>query len=185
MITAAQIAAACGCPLARAVQWAPALSEAMHLYGIDTSARRAAFLAQVAHESGRLLFVREIWGPTPAQLGYEGRRDLGNVRPGDGRRYCGHGPIQITGRANHARARDELRLLVPTAPDFEASPEMLEIPRWGALAAAEFWSRRGLNALADVGTPEACKRISRAINGGDNGLADRLALWHGACAALA
>ena len=61
----------------------------------------AQFLAQVMHESGGLRYVREIWGPTKAQARYEGRKDLGNTQPGDGKRFMGRDVIQVTGRANH------------------------------------------------------------------------------------
>jgi putative chitinase len=71
----------------------------MREFEVTTPLRQAAFLAQLAHESGQFRFMEEIWGPTPAQRRYEGRRDLGNIQPGDGFRYKGRGPIQITGRA--------------------------------------------------------------------------------------
>ena len=138
----------------------------------------AKWLAQIAHESGRLVHVRELWGPTPAQRRYEGRVDLGNVRPGDGYRYRGHGLIQVTGRANHAAATVGIRSRVPGAPDFEAQPEALEIPRWAAHSAGWFWQSRGLNQV------ESFERITRRINGGLNGYDDRLKLWDGAKRAL-
>jgi putative chitinase len=125
--------------------------------------------------------VREIWGPTPAQTRYEGRRDLGNVHPGDGYRYRGRGLIQTTGRANYAATTLGLRKVAPDAPDFELKPEALEAPRWAALSAAWFWASKGLNELADAGD---YMRITRRINGGTNGYEDRLALWEQAKAAL-
>lgn len=183
MITSTQLAQCCDCSVARAEPWTEPLNVSMAMFGIDTPARRAAFLAQIGHESGRLRYVRELWGkqPTPAQARYEGRADLGNVQPGDGFRYRGRGLIQTTGRANYAATRDGLRKVAPGAPDFEAEPEALELPRWAAMSAAWFWHSRGLNALADVGDFE---RITRRINGGTNGLDDRLKLWAGAKAAL-
>ncbi|WP_436261704.1 glycoside hydrolase family 19 protein, partial [Pseudomonas amygdali] len=69
--------------------FAPVLNTAMSKYQIVTPLRIAAFIAQVGHESGQLRYVREIWGPTPQQLGYEGRKDLGNTVPGDGSKYRG------------------------------------------------------------------------------------------------
>lgn len=111
--------------------------------------------------------MREIWGPTPAQLRYEGREDLGNTEPGDGRRYLGRGLIQITGRANYAAASEAL------CEDFVSCPGLLESYRWASLSAAWFWESRGLNALADAGDFDA---ITRRINGGQTGRADRLAL---------
>ena len=101
---------------------------------------------------------------------YEGRADLGNNQPGDGQRYCGRGLIQITGRANYAAARNRMRAIGIDCPDFEAEPEQLEEPWWAALSAADYWTSRGLNPLADAGDFEA---ITRRINGGLNGQADR------------
>lgn len=154
----------------------------MGIFAIDSPQRIAAFLAQIAHESGRLVYVRELWGPTPAQLRYEGRADLGNTQTGDGFRYRGRGLIQTTGRANYAATRDGLVQFVPLVPDFEATPEMLEAPKWAALSAGWFWYAHGLNDLADG---DQFMTITRRINGGTNGYADRVALWDGAKAVLA
>jgi putative chitinase len=181
MIDPEQLAAACGCNAQRAATWAAPLSEAMDAWGINTPARQAAFLAQIAHESGRLVYVRELWGPTPTQTRYEGRHDLGNLQPGDGFKYRGRGLIQVTGRANYIDARDGMRQHMPDVPDFEAEPELLEQPKWAAHSAAHYWWTKGLNILADAGSFEA---ITRRINGGLNGQADRLALWGDAQAAL-
>ena len=136
----------------------------------------------MGHESGRLVYVREIWGPTAAQLRYEGRRDLGNVEPGDGKRFLGRGLIQVTGRDNYKAATRALRAVESRAPDFEQDPVALEQPPWAALSAAWFWHSRGLNALADRGD---FLGITKKINGGTNGLDDRLALWAAAKKVLA
>ena len=93
----------------------------------------AAFLAQVAHESGNFRYVREIWGPTPDQRGYEGRRDLGNTQPGDGKRYMGRGYIQITGRANYRNYGRKIGM------DLENNPELAEQPDVAAKIAVEYW----------------------------------------------
>lgn len=175
-MTADQLARAVGCNRARAEKWLSAIEAAMAEYGIDTPARQAAFLAQIGHESCHLACVRELWGPTVAQQRYEGRGDLGNDQPGDGLRFRGRGLIQITGRANYRRAGAALGI------DLENSPEMLEIPDWAARSAAWFWSCHNLNALADAGDFGA---ITRRINGGLNGAAERVALWHTATEALA
>lgn len=186
-LTAQQIQAGTGATAARAAAWQPHLHAACAIFSIDTPQRLAAFLAQIGHESGRLVYVREIWGPTPAQRRYEGRVDLGNTQPGDGRRYLGRGLIQTTGRSNYRGTRDGLRQLAQPAadmthvPDFEAEPELLEQPAWAALSAAWFWHSRGLNALADTGD---FKGITRKINGGLNGQADRLALYQACMLAL-
>lgn len=145
-----------------------ALNIAMGRYQIVGARRVAAFIAQVGHESGQLRHVRELWGPTPAQARYEGRADLGNTLPGDGFRFRGRGLIQITGRANYVECGEALGL------DLISHPELLEQPAVAAMSAAWFWGTRGLNGLADAGEFE---RITRRINGGLNGLADRLQIW--------
>ena len=112
-----------------------------------------------------------------------GARNLGNTQPGDGWRFRGRGPMGTTGRSNYRILRSRLRArLGPNVPDFEEQPEALEDPAWGALSAADFWERTGCNALADVGDFEA---ITRAINGGLNGHADRVVRLMRARAALA
>lgn len=152
------------CSLTRAQHFAPHLAAAMARYEINTPLRQAHFLAQIGHESGRLQYTREIWGPTEAQKRYEGRKDLGNFAVGDGSRYRGRGLIQATGRANYAKASAAL------GPDFVAYPERLEDPEWASLSAAEFWHRNGCNELADKDDVVA---LTRRINGGTNGLDDR------------
>lgn len=160
----------------RAGVFVPALNRAMQRYQITSPVRQAAFLAQIGHESGQLRYVREIWGPTAAQQGYEGRKDLGNTQPGDGKRFMGRGLIQITGRENYRKAGASLGL-----PLLD-QPELLEQAEWAATSAAWWWASHGLNDLADVGKFE---RITRAINGGLNGQTDRLELWEKAKAVLA
>ncbi|PTC24768.1 chitinase [Pseudomonas aylmerensis] len=154
----------------------PVLNAAMGKYGIVTKLRIAAFIAQVGHESGQLRYVREIWGPTAQQAGYEGRVDLGNNVSGDGFKYRGRGLIQITGRANNAACGEALGL------DLINQPTLLEQPQYAAMSAAWFWSMRGLNTLADQGE---FVKITRRINGGLNGLADRQALYEKALKVLA
>ncbi|VVM54575.1 hypothetical protein PS684_00100 [Pseudomonas fluorescens] len=153
-----------------------ALNTAMQQYQIVGLKRAAAFIAQIGHESGQLRYIREIWGPTAAQRRYEGREDLGNTVPGDGRKYCGRGLIQITGRANYGRCGEALGL------DLIAHPELLELPQHAAMSAAWFWKQNGLNDLADR---DQFNTITRRINGGLNGLADRLELWDKAREVLA
>lgn len=169
------LAAALGIPSARAKTWADPLSAAMALYAIDSPKRQAAFLAQIGHESGRLIYVRELWGPTPVQERYEGRMDLGNTDEGDGFKYRGRGLIQVTGRLNYQRCGDALVL-----PLVE-HPELLEQPGNAAQSAAWFWNTRGLNELADA---DDFDTITRRINGGLNGYDDRVGLWKICCATL-
>lgn len=144
------------------------LNAAMEEHDIRTLGRVAAFIAQLAHESGQFQFMEEIWGPTAAQKRYEPvtslSRQLGNRQAGDGKRYKGRGPIQITGRANYSRYGELLGV------DLVAQPERAARPELGFRIAGLFWSRNGLNALADSADFE---RITRRINGGLNGFEDR------------
>lgn len=142
---------AAGIPLARAQAWVGALRETIAMYDITAPHRIADFLATMGHESMSFSRAREIWGPTPSQRRYEGRKDLGNVVSGDGKRYMGRGLIQVTGRANYRMVRDQLRLRFTDVPDFEAQPATLEEPRWAALSAGAFWHRKMLNLLSDRG----------------------------------
>lgn len=176
MISAIQLQAALGCSIERAAQWVDAINTAMDEFGIDTPKRIAAFLAQVGHESGRLRYTKEMWGATPAQLRYEGRIDLGNLLPGDGHKFLGRGLIQITGRDNYKTCGSALGI------DLESHPEMLERCDIAARSAAWFWKNHGCNQFADDGL---FLQLTKRINGGTNGYADRLALLASATAALA
>lgn len=175
MIDAQLLQTAVGCTPERADLFAPHLAAACQYYGIDTPERLAAFLAQIGHESGSLRYVREIADGSA----YEGRRDLGNLVPGDGVRFRGRGLIQLTGRDNYRQMRDLLAHQEP--PDFLEFPEALEEPRWAAWSAAAWWHSRHLSELADRGEFDA---ITRRINGGANGATDRRQRWERAKAAL-
>jgi putative chitinase len=159
----------------RVTLYLPFLNAAMTEFEINTPTRAAAFLAQVGHESGSLRWMQEIWGPTPAQKGYEGRADLGNTQPGDGSRFRGRGPIQITGRANYQKYGDLLGIDLITNPEIAASKEI------AFRIAGSFWQTHGLNEFADKGDIIS---ITRKINGGLNGLEDRKARYAQAKAAL-
>jgi putative chitinase len=153
-----------GLTVSLAETYVPLLRKAMLEQDITTPARAAAFLAQLGHESVSLRFFEEIWGPTQAQLGYEGRVDLGNTHRGDGKRYKGRGPIQLTGRANYRRYGGLLGL------PLEAQPEMAAKPTVGFRTAALFWHNIGGNAIADTGDFIA---LTKRINGGLTGIDDR------------
>ncbi|CBJ38353.1 putative chitinase [Ralstonia solanacearum CMR15] len=168
LITAAQLHAIMPLAGARADVFAPILADVMLFRQINTPTRIAAFLAQVGHESSQLRLLLELWGPTPAQQRYEGREDLGNTQPGDGKRYLGRGLIQVTGRANYRACGAALGL------DLEAQPELLERPANAAASAAWFWLKNNLNRFSDKGNFVG---LTRAVNGGTNGIADRRALW--------
>jgi len=123
----------------------------------------AHFMAQIAHETGSFRYMEEI----ASGADYEGRKDLGNVVAGDGKRYKGRGPLQLTGRANYKRYSRKIGI------DIEGSPELVARPDIGLLVALHFWRANGLNDLARA---DDIRSITRRINGGYNGLESREAL---------
>lgn len=166
---------------AKAGVFVPALNAAMAKYGIVTRLRIAAFIAQIGHESGQFQWVRELGGNTYLAKYDTGKlaKALGNTPEvdGDGQKYRGRGLIQITGRANYETCSEALfgdaRLI--------NTPELLEHPVYAAMSAGWFWHRATLNALADKGD---FLTLTRRINGGTNGLADREALYERALKVL-
>lgn len=178
----------------------PWLLPAMQARGVDTAIRQAAFLAQVGHESAGLTRwveslaysaqgLADTWPrrfrnaagkptalanqlayqpPAIANQVYAGRNGNGDEASGDGWLYRGRGLLQVTGRANYRRVGDGL------GQPFEAAPQLLAEPRWACESAAWWWSAAGLNELADGGRFED---ITRRINGGLTGQAERLKLW--------
>ena len=175
-MTPGQLATATGARLDRATEWLPSIESAMAEFEINTPARQAMFCAQTGYESGSLQWSVELWGPTRAQRGYEGRLDLGNTEPGDGAKFRGRGLLQTTGRANYAATGKALGV------DLLLRPELLGLPPLAARSAGWFWQRKGLNELADAGDFTEC---TRRINGGLNGLAQRQELYINALGALA
>ena len=150
----------------------PLLVAAMEEFGISTRKRACAFLAQVGHESADLKYFEEL----ASGDAYDTRTDLGNTpqRDGDGRKYKGRGPIQITGATNYMRAGNALDL------DLLTNPDLLEVPEHGFRAAAWWWQDRPLNQLADKLTLKAnakdlatFDKITKRVNGGYNGALDR------------
>ena len=159
--TLAALFAAFGAKPALAAELGLAANVHFRTYGIlETGLRLAHFMGQCAHESGGFIYMEEI----ASGAAYEGRADLGNVNVGDGRRYKGRGPIQLTGRANYRAFGREVGI------DFEAHPEMVAFPSVGLMAAVRYWNSRGLNAKADA---DDIIGVTKAINGGTNGLEDR------------
>jgi putative chitinase len=159
-------------PANKCEDYLPHLLRAMERFHIDSAKRAAAFLAQIAHESGELKYWEEIWGPTPQQRKYEPPSEvatrLGNTKVGDGFLYRGRGPLQLTGRANYKRFGEALGM------NLIENPEWVAIPRVGFETSAFFWSSNRLNALADLG---AFETITVRINGGTKGLKQRLAYF--------
>lgn len=132
-------------------------------YGIMEGALRLShFMAQLCHESGSFRYMEEL----ASGQAYEGRADLGNTQPGDGKRFKGRGPIQVTGRANYRRYGRKIGI------DLEGAPEIAANPSIGLHLALEYWRANGLNTFADADNVLA---ITKAINGGTNGLDDRKA----------
>jgi putative chitinase len=146
--------------------FAASLDASVARAGLSSKLRLAHFLAQCAHESDGFRTTTEY----ASGAAYEGRPDLGNTRPGDGRRCKGRGLIQNTGAAAY-------RLLSKVfGVDFYANPEKLAEFPWAALAAAHYWAthvchdKKRLNDLADANDIVG---VTHGVNGGVNGLASR------------
>ncbi|HUS09141.1 MAG TPA: peptidoglycan-binding protein [Pyrinomonadaceae bacterium] len=148
-------------PAAKRADYLPFIQQAMAEFDITSYLRETAFIAQLAHESAELRYMEEI----ASGAAYEGRASLGNTQPGDGKRYKGRGPIQLTGRANYTNYGQLLGLDLVNNPTIAATKEV------GFRIAGEFWKLNGLNELADR---QDFKQITKRINGGYNGLDDRI-----------
>lgn len=123
----------------------------------------ADFISQCAHESGEFRYIREIWDGRGAQAGYWRRRDLGNWLPRHGYVYRGAGWIQTTGRANFKRAAADLGVTLG-----ELSVRAND-RRYASLLAAAWWRR----AFPDGTRGLSVEQVTRRVNGGYNGLAER------------
>ncbi len=164
-------------PMDRARQYMPGLNAAMREGDITTPSRQAAFLAQLAHESGEFRYFEELGDDDYFHQYDPGQPNAaaGNTEPGDGPRYHGRGPIQLTGRANYRAAGQALGLDLEGTPDLAARPDIgFRIAQW-------YWTSRNINALADVGDFAA---VTRAVNGGYNGLESREAYYRRALEVL-
>lgn len=133
------------------------------VYGVTTRLHICHFLAQAAHETDGFRTLDEYGGPAYFAR-YEGRRDLGNTRTGDGVRYHGRGIFQLTGRANYRRFGGILGI------DLEAEPDRAREPDIALSVALAYWRERGIGTAADIDDVEA---VTKLINGGRNGLAAR------------
>ena len=136
------------------------LAATLDSYAINTRLRIAHFLAQTCHESAGFRTTEEF----ASGENYEGRRDLGNIHPGDGVRYKGRGLLQLTGRANYQTFGGQLGV------DLEGHPERAGEPVLSLRIACEFWKENNLNKHCDADDIVA---LTRRINGGVNGLEDR------------
>ena len=127
---------------------------------ITNKTERAMFLSQMAHESGNFRYDEEIHDGSD----YEGRSDLGNNQPGDGKKFKGRGYIQITGRDNYKKYGDLV------GQDLLSNPELASDPNIAAAISVAYWKDRVDRKAARKGDVET---VTRNINGGLNGLDDR------------
>jgi len=165
MITAEQLGAIMPYAHEKVPVFLVPLNAAMQEFSINTPRRMSAFIAQVAHESGELRYMEEIADGSA----YEGRLDLGNTQPGDGRKFKGHGLLDITGRTNHALCGAALGM------NLETFPELITQPIGACRSAGWFWTAyKKLNDDADF---DRFGSITHKVNGGYNGLDSRLHYW--------
>jgi putative chitinase len=192
MITLNQLIKASGASSSNATLFLDAINQVLDTFTINTAIRQLCFLAQVGHESGGLFYTEEL----ASGAAYEGRKSLGNTQPGDGVRFKGRGLIQITGRANYQALSDYFKVdfinnpaLLGGQKSTACSPDQL---KYASLSAGWFWNRSNLNAIADqmnitsdVGHDgdnnvsadtnlSLFTTITKKINGGINGLQDRV-----------
>lgn len=183
-MTPETLSQACGIPFLRAQTWAPPVSLAIDRYDVQAE---AMFIAQTAHECVLFTALREYWNGMGAQSRYDQRADLGNTRPeaiaiaaaaGDrpGHFYRGAGAIQLTGYDN----------LLAFSLDYWGddrgvhNPALITLPPTACAAAGWYWRKRNIDAAAAPGTTEAFVVVTRKVNGGTNGLEDRMKLWQSA-----
>lgn len=145
----------------------PFLNETMARFDIDTTIRQCHFLAQLAVESGSFRYVREL----ASGEAYEGSESLGNIYPGDGVKFKGRGLIQLTGRDNYQRFQDWLVLNYTEDIDVLTYPELLESPELAVMVAGWYWDVRNINVWADR---DDVVRVTQKVNGGRNGLTQRM-----------
>lgn len=166
---------------------APAVSQCLQECGCTTSKRIAMWVAQIGHESGGLLYMEEI----ASGAAYEGRTDLGNTQPGDGVRFKGRGPVQVTGRGNYSRLSQWAygKGLVPTSTFFIDNPGQLASDTYGFIGVTWYWTtQQDMNRWADAGDIENGSKAINApawIGRADrraNGIADRITYYNRALA---
>lgn len=177
-------------------KWLKPLNDTFQKYEINTPLRQAAFIGQCGHESASFRVLEEnlnysakglvaTWPSRfpnieyaseferkPERIAnkvYGGRADLGNTEDGDGFAFRGRGLIQLTGRNSYSTCGDAL------SQPFTSQPSLLLEPEWACLSAGWFWNKRGLNSLAD---DQAWELLTKRINGGLNGLQDRIDRTH-------
>ena len=167
--------------------YAELINQYAGVFGITTDIQLAHYLAQIAHESAELKYTEEI----ASGAAYEGRKDLGNVYPGDGKKFKGRGLIQITGHANYKAYNDYLTK-TGMKVDLLKSPTLLSAPLGATKSSLWFCKKHGVfdAALMDNGTTivksvkdrgklktvtvnATLLKITRIVNGGYNGIEER------------
>ncbi|WOB70582.1 D-Ala-D-Ala carboxypeptidase family metallohydrolase [Microcystis aeruginosa] len=145
------------------------LNSCLQRFEINTVPRIRHFLSQTAHESGGLRWMEEI----ASGSAYEGRRDLGNTSPGDGRKYKGAGVIQLTGRHNYQKFAD----FIKDQKVMQGHSYVAQV--YPFTSAGFWWKNNNMNALCDRGA--TVREVTKRVNGGYNGLADRQRYYDKAC----
>ncbi|MBD2311952.1 DUF4231 domain-containing protein [Desertifilum sp. FACHB-1129] len=147
-------------PQQRLHELTPGVNQTLTRYEINTPLRIAHFISQVTHECDCFHAMEEY----ASGEDYEGWTELGNTQPGDGKRFKGRGLIQLTGRHNYELFSQTMGI------DFTAKPELVAQAPYAVLAAGWYWDDRDINQLADR---DDIRAVTKAINGGYNGLDDR------------
>ena len=146
---------------------------------LTTPVRIAGFLSQIGHETNQFLWLSEL----ASGQAYEGRKDLGNIKLGDGKRFKGRGYIQLTGRSNY-QAFQEWVIKNQKAifdeqqepiPNFIQNPELIATHRWAMLSAIFFWQNKKMNQYADA---MDIKQMTKIVNGGLKGFEERKQYWN-------
>jgi len=145
------------------------LNSCLQRFEINTVPRIRHFLSQTAHESGGLRWMEEI----ASGSAYEGRRDLGNTSPGDGRKYKGAGVIQLTGRHNYQKFAD----FIKDQKVMQGHSYVAQV--YPFTSAGFWWKNNNMNALCDRGA--TVREVTKKVNGGYNGLSDRQRYYDKAC----
>jgi len=184
--------------------WVDAMAEVLPKYEIDTPKRIASFIAQCGHESGGWRVFSEnlnysakaldaVFGKYFVRAGrdaneyarqpekianvvYANRMDNGDTDSGDGWRYRGRGPIQLTGKANYASFSADMDVDAVDNPDKVSDDKEMAL-----MSAVWFWNKNGLNRYADS---DDIKTMTKRINGGYIGLEDRIHHWKEALHAM-
>ena len=162
--------------------YTPLLNDAFERYDIDSLERKSCFLAQIIHESGSFKYTKEL----ASGKAYEGRLSLGNTQQGDGVKFKGRGLIQTTGRSNYS----DVSVFIFGDKRLLDNPEILEQPYYALESACYYWRSRNLNFICDK--PDDWYILHRGkkrnkfewltikINGGLNGLSERLSYYNAA-----